>query len=51
MAMLLSPPAAVLVITGLVTLMRGPIPLGGVLLLAGIRVAPGGVSVLASRLA
>jgi hypothetical protein len=51
MAMLLLIPAAVLVIAGLVTLMRGPIPLGVVLVLAGMLVGPGGVSVLASRLA
>jgi hypothetical protein len=44
MAILLSLPAAVLVASGLVTLMRGPIPLGVVLVLAGMLVAPGAVS-------
>jgi hypothetical protein len=51
MATLLWSLAVALVIAGLVTLARGPIPMGVVLVLAGMLVGPGGVTVLASRLA
>jgi hypothetical protein len=49
MAMLIWSVSVALVIAGLVTLARGPIPLGVGLIVAGVLVGPGGVSVLASR--
>jgi hypothetical protein len=46
MATLLWILAVVLVIAGLVTLARGPVPLGVVLIVVGMLVGPGGVSVI-----